>query len=59
MTDADRVRELIAAAGLSQRAAARELQVSERAMRYWCSGDQAVPRAILLALEHLAHCPPG
>lgn len=54
--DAERLRALLAAAGLSQRGAARELGISERAMRYYVAGEQPTPRAILLALEHLAHC---
>lgn len=53
-TDAQRLRDLLARIGLSQRGAARELEVAERTMRYWCSGEQPVPRMAMLALEHLA-----
>jgi hypothetical protein len=43
--------------GYTQRRAARDLDVSERMMRYWCTGKYLVPRAILLALTHLVQCP--
>lgn len=54
MTDPDRLRALLAAAGLSQRAAARELGIDAREMRRYCSGDLPVPRVVWLALERLA-----
>lgn len=56
-TDAARLRELLAAGGYSQRGAARELGISERMMRYYCAGEQPVPRVVMLALEHLVECP--
>jgi DNA-binding transcriptional regulator YiaG len=49
--DADRLRELISNAGLSQRGAARELGVDERTMRYWCSGDQTPPTMAFRGLD--------
>jgi len=52
-SDADRIRELLRRAGLSQRAAARELGIDERSMRHWCAGDYAPPKMALLALECL------
>ena len=52
-TPAAKLRALIARAGLSQRGAARELEVAERTMRYWCAGEQPVPKMALLALERL------
>lgn len=52
MTDADRIRAMLAAAGLSQRAAARALDIDERTMRRYCAGIH-VPRVVLLALERL------
>jgi hypothetical protein len=55
--DSVRLRSLIEAGGYTQRGAAQELQISERMMRYYCSGEQPVPRTILLALEHLVNCP--
>lgn len=52
-TDATRVKDLLARMGMSQRGAARELEISERMMRYYCGGDK-VPRVVMLALERLA-----
>lgn len=52
-TDAQRLRDLLLKAGLSQRGAARELEVDERTMRYWCAGDGKPPRMAILALERL------
>jgi predicted ABC-type transport system involved in lysophospholipase L1 biosynthesis ATPase subunit len=51
-SETDHVRELIARVGLSQRAAARELEIGEREMRGYCAGDK-VPRVVMLALERL------
>ena len=48
------LRELLDAARLSQRAAARELSIAERTMRYYVSGTTPIPRAVMLALEYLA-----
>lgn len=45
------VRELLSAAGLSQRQGAHELDISERTMRYYCSGEQAVPKVVILARQ--------
>ena len=50
--DNARVRELLRAAGLSPRAAARELEIDEPAMRGYCTG-KAVPRYMMLAIERL------
>jgi hypothetical protein len=52
------LRKLIADGGYSQRGAAKELQISERMMRYYCAGEQPVPRVVMLAMRHLVHCPP-
>lgn len=52
-TDADLIREQLSALGLSQREAARQLGVEDRAMRYYCAGKLAVPAAVMLALEQL------
>lgn len=51
-TDANRIRELLAALGLGQRQAAKDLEISERDMRSYCSGGR-VPRVVVLALERL------
>ena len=47
------LRELLARAGLSQRAAARELHIDERTMRRYCAGQLPVPRVVELALAGL------
>lgn len=53
-TAAEVIRALIERANLSQRQAARELDVEERSVRHWCSGTRDVPRFAILALERLA-----
>lgn len=53
MSDADRIRQMLTQLGLSQRGAARILEVSERTMRYYCSGKHKVPRYIMLAIGYL------
>lgn len=50
---AAQVRELLVRAGLSQRAAAKELEITDRMLRYYCSGEKGVPRVVILALERL------
>lgn len=50
--DATKVRELLAKLKLGQREAARELEISERSIRYYCNGEK-VPRVVMLALERL------
>lgn len=47
------IRELLVRAGLSQRGAARELEVDERTMRRWCADATPAPKVAVLALEHL------
>lgn len=54
--NSDRIRQLLSDGGYTQRGAARELQISERMMRYYCSGEQPVPRVVMLAIEHLVSC---
>lgn len=58
MTDADRVRDLLARAGVSQRGAARYLEIDQRTLRRYCAGDADVPQVVMMALEHLAANPP-
>ena len=58
-SESDRLRDWLAAHGRSQRGLARELGVSERTMRYYCSGEQAIPAIVWLALQALADSPPG
>ena len=52
-SDADLIRARLAALGLSQREAARQLGVDDRTMRYYCAGKEPVPPAVMLALEEL------
>jgi transcriptional regulator with XRE-family HTH domain len=52
-TNAEKLRALLEKLELSQRAAARDLEISERMMRYYCSGEHEVPRVVMLALERL------
>jgi DNA-binding transcriptional regulator YiaG len=52
-TDADRIRRLIDKLGLSQRETARQLEVDDRTLRYWCSGQVQPPKMAFLALEQL------
>lgn len=56
-TDARRLQKLIDDGGYNQRSAAKELEISERMMRYYCSGAKPVPRVVMLAMEHLVTCP--
>ena len=51
--EAKRVRELLRRASLSPRAAARELEIDELAVRGYCTG-KPVPRYVTLAIERLA-----
>jgi len=52
--DTEYLRELLAAAGLSQRAAGPLLGINERAMRYKVSGEQAITYPEQFMLEQLA-----
>jgi hypothetical protein len=52
-TDSDNIRVRLAALGLSQRGAARELELDERTVRRYCTGEIDVPRAVWLALDAL------
>jgi transcriptional regulator with XRE-family HTH domain len=49
--------KLLASAGLSQRAAARELAISERNMRRYVAGELPVPKTVELALRYLQRKP--
>lgn len=53
MTDADRLRAALADLGMSQRALAERLEVSDRLVRYWASGQEPVPAYVWLALDAL------
>lgn len=45
------LRQLLATAKLSQRAAARLLGLNERTMRYYCTGKHEIPYVVQYALE--------
>jgi hypothetical protein len=49
----EELRQLIAQSGLSQRKAAEALDLDERTMRYYASGQNPIPRAVLYALRYL------
>lgn len=51
------LRLLIERAGISQREAARRLGCSDRAIRYWLAGQEAIPYSAQYALEALARDP--
>jgi DNA-binding transcriptional regulator YiaG len=50
-SQADRLRAALQRSGLSQRAAARLLEVDERTMRQWCAGQGSPPESIFRALS--------
>jgi transcriptional regulator with XRE-family HTH domain len=50
-TDADRLRAVLKRAELSQRAAARLLDIEERTMRQWCAGQGKPPASVYRALD--------
>jgi hypothetical protein len=50
-TDTDRLRAALAAAGFSQRSAAKHFGIDERTMRRYASGELPVPLMLLAALE--------
>lgn len=58
-TDAAELRFLLKASNLSQRSAAKYLNVDERTMRSWCAGDGRPPAPVLIALEFRAAYPAG
>lgn len=58
-TDAEELRFLLKATNLSQRTAAKYLNVDERTMRSWCAGDGKPPAPVLRALEFRAAYPAG
>ena len=50
--NATELRELLSEAGVTQRAAARELQINERTMRRYAAGEP-IPRVVELALQQV------
>lgn len=47
------LRELLASAGLSQRAAAYRLGINERKFRRYCAGQADIPLAVVMALRYM------
>jgi plasmid maintenance system antidote protein VapI len=47
------LQRLLDRAGLSQRGAAKALDINERTMRKYVSGDAAIPRTVELACKYL------
>ena len=54
VTDADRLREQLSHAGLSQREFARRMEVQRSLVRAWCSGAESIPRYAWIGIEHMA-----
>jgi len=52
-THADILRHHLEAAGLSQRAGARALEIDERTMRRYCAGDLEIPMLVMFAASKL------
>jgi plasmid maintenance system antidote protein VapI len=48
------LQRLLDRAGLSQRGAAKALEINERTMRKYVSGDYPIPKTVELALLYLA-----
>lgn len=52
---ADQLRELLAKTSMSQRAAARRLEISEREFRRMCAGQREIPAVVMLGLQQLVN----
>lgn len=52
---AAQLQKLLDQAGLSQRGAAKALEINERTMRRYVAGDQPIPRVVEYALRWLVH----
>jgi len=48
------LQRLLDRAGISQRGAAKTLDINERTMRKYCAGDSPIPKTVELALLYLA-----
>jgi len=49
------LKRALAKAALSQRGAAKRLEINERTMRRYISGEQPVPRVVEYAVSWIAH----
>jgi len=52
-TAASRLRHLLRRGQLSERAAARDMEIDEKTFRRYCTGKEIAPRYVVLALERL------
>lgn len=52
---ATQLKKVLAKAALSQRGAAKLLEINERTMRRYISGEQPVPRVVEYALMWISH----
>lgn len=52
--ESNRAREILEQLGLSQREAARKLDLNVREFRRMCADGRPFPRVVILALEELA-----
>jgi plasmid maintenance system antidote protein VapI len=50
---AGQLQKLLDRAGISQRGAAKALDINERTMRKYVAGDAAIPRTVELAAKYL------
>lgn len=55
-SDDEKLRGLIAKAGLTGRAFARRIGYGERMIRYMLTGEKDIEPVVMLAAEHLALC---
>lgn len=53
MNRTEEFRWLLKVLGLSQTQAAKELEVDDRTVRYWCSANPEPPLMAILALKYL------
>lgn len=53
------LQRLLDRAGLSQRGAAKALEINERTMRKYCAGDSKIPKTVELALMYLCPAAPA
>jgi hypothetical protein len=49
------LKRMLKHAGLSQRGLAKELQINERTMRRYVSGEQPIPKVVEYAILHVYH----
>jgi DNA-binding transcriptional regulator YiaG len=55
--NATQLRQALKGLGWTRKRFAKELEVNERTVRRWLSGESPVPQTVALAVAHLAHTP--